>query len=171
MHIYREFGMGVAVCVILSVALVSSARHLKADQERKITEAEVPKAALDALNTHAGGAVITEFAEEIEHGHTFYEGSWKGPRGHIDVLVTDSGDLVEVEESISADDVPAAVRSAIEREAGKDAAPKFEKKTMIHYEVHFKKDGQTREMIFTPDGRRNHEESANDGEEVDDEND
>ena len=41
------------------------------DREREVKEAGVPKAALATLKTLADKATITEFAEEIEHGHRF----------------------------------------------------------------------------------------------------
>jgi len=127
------------------------------EQERTIKENEVPAAALAALKKLAGSATITEFAEEIEHGHKFYEGSWKGPDGNVDALVTESGDVVEIEESIPADKVPAGVRAASEKEAGKGVELTFEKKTVYFYEVHFKKDGKGCERIFTADARPYHE--------------
>lgn len=134
------------------------------EQERKVKEAEVPAAALAALKKAAGGAPFTEFAEEIEHGHTFYEGTFKGTDGEVDALVTAEGDLVEIEESIAAEKAPAAVRAPAEKAAGADAKLHFEKKTMILYEVHFRKDGKGREMILTPDGRRFYEHAAMSGE-------
>lgn len=166
-------GVGCAACVILLGGLLASAQNKPAqeEQERKVKEGEVPKAALDALKKLAGSATLTEFSEEIEHGHKFYEGSWKGPDGNVDALVTESGDMVELEEIIPADKAPAAVRAEVEKEAGKDAKVSWEKKTFVMYEVHFKKDGKGREMMFTPDGRRYYEEGAEKGEQDDDDED
>ncbi|MFH0983347.1 MAG: hypothetical protein V2A79_17650 [Planctomycetota bacterium] len=152
-----------AVGGVLALAQTQPADK-KEEQERKVKEAEVPPAALAALKKLAGGATLTEFAEEIEHGHKFYEGSWKGPDGNVDGLVTETGDVVEIEESIPPDKVPAAARAAVEKEAGKDATAKYERKTFFVYEAHFKKDGKGREIIFTPDGRRYHEEGEGAGE-------
>ena len=139
------------------------------DQERKVNEAEVPKPALEALKKLADKTPLTEFAEEVEHGHKFYEGSWTGPTGNVDALVTESGDLVEIEEVVPADKVPAAVRTEVEKEAGKDAKVTFEKKTMVLYEVHFKKGDKEHEILFTPDGRRTHEDGEKAGEKDEDE--
>ena len=125
----------------------------QAERERTVKESEVPKAALEGLRRHASNATFTEFAEEIEHGHTFYEGSYKGASGHVDVLVTDTGDLVEVEEAISGDKAPAAVQAEAQKAAGKDAKLRYEKKTMVLYEVHFKQGSEGREILLTPDGR------------------
>ena len=154
-------GSGLAVALL--GALIAFARQgAPLEQERKVKESEVPKAALEALRKVAEKATITEFAEEIEHGHKFYEGSWKGPTGNVDCLVTETGDLVEIEEVIPADKVPATARNAVEKEAGKDAKLSWEKKTIVMYEVHIKKADKAREMILTPDGRRIHEENDDD---------
>jgi len=45
--------------------------------ERKVTEAEVPKAALNALVKEGRRAEITEFAEEIEYAARSTKASWK----------------------------------------------------------------------------------------------
>jgi hypothetical protein len=156
------------VCLIVVVAaaaaFLTAAAHRQqpppAESERRVTEAEVPKPALATLKKQAGGAAITEFAEEIEHGHTFYEGSWKGPHGNVDCLVTAAGALVEIEESVPADSVPEAVREAASNAAGDGAKPDFEKKTLILYEIHFTKDGKAHEAIFTADGRLYHEKAG-----------
>ena len=88
----RGFAAGAVVAAVFSVGLVALA-HKKQDEEseRKIKEAEVPAAALAALKKVANGAKLSEFTEEKEHGHTFYEGSYAGPDGNVDVLVTPTG--------------------------------------------------------------------------------
>lgn len=79
--------------------------QVNGESERQITKEEVPEAALATLKKLAGRAEITEFAEESEQGHTFYEGSWKSQSGaNMDVLVTKSGALVEIEEQVDDDD-------------------------------------------------------------------
>ena len=129
------------------------------ESERKVTEDEVPKAALAALKKLARRAKITEFAEEIEHGSTFYEGSWKTRAGaNMDVLVTSAGDLVEIEEEMPANKAPAEVLKAARKAAGQNAQLTCEKKTMILYEVKFTTPQGRHELLLTPDGRRVEEE-------------
>jgi len=164
-------GGGVAVALLGGLMAFAQVKPAPLEQERKVKEAEVPKAALEALKKVADKATITEFAEEIEHGSKFYEGSWNGPGGNVDCLVTESGDLVEIEEIISADKVPAAARAAVEKEAGKDAKLTWEKKTVVMYEVHYEKGDKGQEMILTPDGRRCHEEGDEKRDKNDDEGD
>ncbi len=163
----------VACLILLGVILCALAYAAEGDEaEREVTEAEVPAAALAALKKLARGAEITEFAEEVEHGHTFYEGSWRTPAGaNMDVLVTPTGDLVEIEEQVGADAVPAAVLEAARKAAGKDAKLAFEKKTMILYEVKFQKGDRRYELLLTPDARRVEEEIEKGRSEDDDEGD
>lgn len=174
MRKHHILGVGSAVCAIFIVGVIVFAQDKPAQEEgeRKITEAEVPKAALEALKKLAGQAAITEFAEEIEHGHTFYEGSWNGPNGNVDAVVTPSGDLVVLEEIVPAGQVPAAVRTAGDKAADKDAKLTFEKKTMVLYEIHFANNGKGHdEMVFTPDARPFHEDAATKGNHDDDDDD
>ncbi len=133
----------------------SSTQAVKESQhERQVTESQVPAKALVALKKLAAGAKFTGFAEEVEHGSTFYEGSWKTPSGaNMDVLVTPAGALVEIEKQIDAGKVPAAVLALARKAAGKDTELMFEKKTMIQYEVKFGKGEHRHEMLLTPDGR------------------
>jgi len=165
----REHWKLIAVVILLAVMLSAAVyarrgkerarRSSPAEVERKVTKAQVPAAALATLKRLAAGAKITEFAEEIEHGHTFYEGSWKARSGaKMDVLVTKTGDLVEIERRVGAKQVPAAVRKAARKAAGKGAELAFEKKTMILYEVKFRKGNSRHELLVTPDGRRVEEE-------------
>jgi len=144
-----------SLLLMVSVVGCSAMRHrgIAEEQERQVTEAQVPKAAVEALHKLAQSAAITDYAEEIEHGNKFYEGSWKGPMGNVDGLVTDSGDFVELEESVPADNVPAAVRAQAARCAGDDAKVAFERKTMVIYEIHYQRGEKEHEAMFTPDGR------------------
>jgi len=157
----RIVSAGVVAGVILVAALRVGAQNKpgadQGEQERKVTEKDVPAAAMVTLKKMANGAKFTEFSEEIEHGNKFYEGSWDGPDGKIDCLVTEAGDLVELEEKIPADKAPAGVRSEAQKQAGAGGKIHFEKKTMVLYEIHFKKDNKHREMVYTPDARRYYE--------------
>ena len=160
----REHWKLIVVMVLLGAILCAATyarkrkeerrRSSPAEAEHKVTEAQVPAAALATLERLAAGAKITEFAEEVEHGHTFYEGSWKARSGaKMDVLVTKTGDLVEIEKQMGAKQIPAAVRKAARKAAGRGAELAFEKKTMILYEVKFQKGNSRHELLVTPDGR------------------
>ncbi len=160
--------MACIACGTMSVAIVRAfGPPEEGETERKVKESEVPKAAMAALKKHAGEHAITEFAEEIEHGCKYYEGSWTTASGHVDVLVTEAGALVEIEEGVSADSIPAAVSAAVEKIAGKGAKLRYEKKTMVMYEVKFEKDKRRHELVLSPDGREHEHEDEQAGKDED----
>lgn len=156
--------------VTLGVASASLVRAMgpHEESERQVKESELPAAALAALKKLAGDAKLTEFAEEKEHGGTFYEGSWKGPHGNVDALVTASGDLVELEEAVPFDAIPKAVQDRATQAAGKDAKVFVEKKTYIMYEVKFRKGDRRHEVLYSPDGRTHDHEDEQGEEDGDD---
>ncbi|MBN2563948.1 MAG: hypothetical protein JXQ75_23785 [Phycisphaerae bacterium] len=155
---YRIVGLSAAVVLVAGLVVFAWNSGGPDEQERVVKESEVPASALAALKKLAGTAKITEFEEAIEHGHTFYECSWDGPHGKVEVQVTPSGDLVETEETVPAGMVPKAVLAEAKRAAGKDAKLYCEKKTMILYEVKFSKGDRRHEMLFSPDGRVHEQE-------------
>ncbi len=151
------------LAAVLSCGILVLAQNAAAgNDERKLTEKEVPPAALATLKKLAGAATITEFEEETEFGHKCYEAVWKGPGGEIEAEVTADGELIELEEDITADQVPAAVKAAAEKEAGKDAKITYTRVTIHGYEVEFKKDGKGKEMTLTPGGGKMGEEDEDD---------
>lgn len=155
-----RFGIAAAATICLVGGLLAWAKDKDANEEseRSVKESEVPAAALSALKKLAAGATLSEFAEEVEHGRKFYEGSWKGKDGNVDGLVTEAGDVVEIEEMMPADGVPSAVRAELAKAAGVDGKVAIERKTLFVYEGHFTKAGKQVEMLLTPDGRPYHEE-------------
>ena len=157
----RKAHIVVIGCAMIVGGFVALAQDKPApqDQERKVTENEVPKAALDALKKVAGSNKLTAFAEEVEHGHKFYEGSWAGATGNVDAVVTEAGDLVVIEEVVPTDTIPGAVAADAKKQAGQ-AAITVEKKTMVLYEIHYKKDGKSQELVLTPDARKFDEDAA-----------
>jgi len=171
MTLRLRFGVAAAATICLVCGLLAWAKDKDAieESERKVTEAEVPAIALGALRTLAAGAILTEFAEEVEHGHKFYEGSWKGKDGNVDGLVTEGGDVVEIEEEMPAEGVPSAVRAELAKAAGKDTKVEIERKTLFVYEGHFTKAGKEVEMLLTPDGRPYQEEGQGGARDEDDE--
>jgi hypothetical protein len=164
----RILGMGAAAVLGAVLFALAQTNAGPGEQERKVEESQVPPPALAALKALAGEARITEFAEEIEHGHTYYEGSWAGPHGNVDGLVTAAGDLVEIEETVAEPTVPKPVLAKARAAAGPYATLRFEKKTVVYYEVKFRKDDRYHEIVLSPDGRQREHEEEEEHEESDD---
>lgn len=97
--------------VVAFVCTVMSAE----EQEKKVTESQIPQPVLKAFNETYPGAIVKECAEEIKHNNTLYEISCVFQGRPIDVLYNVDGAVAETEELISADALPDAVKATINK--------------------------------------------------------
>ena len=66
----------------------------------------------------AKGATIKGFATEVEHGVKLYEASLTVNGHSKDILIDKNGKIMEVEEEVSMDSLPAAAQAALRKAAG-----------------------------------------------------
>jgi len=111
----------------------------------------LPKPAAAALQQRAGGAPIEQTHREVEGGKEYYEGVWHVNGARHEVKVTADGTVVEVEEEVAADQVPAAVRATAERELGQKVAT-FERQMDGSYEAEVVVNGKEKEVRIGTDG-------------------
>lgn len=79
---------------------------------------DVPAAVLDTAIRTAPGVTFDRVSIEIEDGVVIYEFEAKDHKGrHIEIDVTETGDLDEIEMEIHREDVPAVVLATLDREA------------------------------------------------------
>src|SRR5579864_7409939 len=95
-------------------------------QEKKIQRTELPPAVEKTVAAQSQGATIKGFSTEKENGQTYYEAEM-AVSGHTkDVLIDPAGTVVEVEEQVALDSLPAAVKEGLQAKAGKGKLLKFE---------------------------------------------
>jgi len=123
------------------------------DHEEEISLDQVPAAAREALLKLAGGARIAKVEREKKHGVVLYEAEWKVTGQEHEATVTCEGALVKLEQVVAAKDVPTAVKSAAAKMFPGVANLKYEKKTIVLYEVEGKVKGKKRELSFSPSGK------------------
>lgn len=145
-----------------------------AGDEQKMSLDQVPEAARMALMKLAGNAPITEVECEKEHGMVFYEAEWAIDGREIEAKVTAGGDLVEMEEPVDAADVPEAVRAVAEKRFPGSATIKYEKVTIVLYEIEAKVGDKKKEITVLPTGQvfgkgHNGKEDKDDDDDDDDE--
>lgn len=151
--------------VVATAALLFSVFALAKDQdgEKKIHRSDLPSAVAKTVNEQTKGAKIRGFSQETENGRTYYEAELI-VNGHTkDILVDANGSVVEVEEQISTESLPAAVRRALQDKAGKGKILKVEtltkKDKLVAYEGKVLINGRVSEVQVGPDGEAlNHEE-------------
>lgn len=106
--VFRFFGAAIAIGLAFSIANA---------QEKKIKREQLPPAVEQTVAKESQGATIKGFATEVEHGQRFYEASLIVNSHSKDILIDKAGKIVEVEEEVSIDSLPAAVQDALKRAA------------------------------------------------------
>ena len=101
----------------------------------------------------AGALIGSEFPEEEAR---FYEAELKVNGHNKDVLIDPTGAIVEVEEQVTLESLPPAVKTALEKQAGKGKITFVESVTkgssVVAYEAKIKTAGKTSEIKVSPDG-------------------
>lgn len=142
---------------ILAFALTASA------QEKKIERSALPAAVEKAVQAETKGATIKGFAQEREHGKTFYEVETIVDGRTRDILFAPDGTIAEIEGEVAFDSLPAGVQAGLKKKAGGVNIEKVEsltkKGSLVAYEGHVKRNGKDAEIQVDPDGRNlTHEE-------------
>jgi len=132
-------------------------------QDKKIQRTDLPPAVEKTVATQSQGATIKGFSTEKENGQTYYEAEM-AVAGHTkDVLIDATGAIVEVEEQVALNSLPAAVKDGLLAKAGKGKILKVESITkhakLVAYEAKVQTDGKKSEIQVGPDGKPlDHEE-------------
>lgn len=124
--------------------------------EKKVRRQDLPAAVQKTVAEQTKGATIRGFAEETEGGKTYYEVEMTVNGHHRDMLMDPDGAIVEVEEEMSLDSVPAPVRATLEKKAGTGKILKVESITKNNaieaYEAVIASGVKKSEVKVAPDG-------------------
>jgi hypothetical protein len=82
--------------------------------EEKISVKELPRAVRKAVKAEFPKARIEQAAKEEEDGETIYEVTLKQGKRTIDVSLERDGEIVEIERTLTVDELPSAVKNALE---------------------------------------------------------
>ena len=142
--------------ILALVVLLTGAGAVRA-QETKIARKDVPAAVIAAFEKAYPKATIRSYAKEVEKGREVYE--IESVEGNMtrDILYSADGKALEIEESVEAGQLPAAVRQALERGHPKATIVKAEKLTrgaFVGYELKVKTtDGEKATVTFDANGK------------------
>jgi uncharacterized membrane protein YkoI len=128
-----------------------------AAQEKRIQRTDPPAAVEKAVGEQSRGTTIKGFSQERENGQIFYEAEM-AVNGHSkDVLVDTNGAVVEIEEQVALDSLPAAVQQGLQAKAGGGKIVKVESLTkhdkLVAYEAKVQTAGKKKEVQVDPDGK------------------
>jgi uncharacterized membrane protein YkoI len=132
-------------------------------QEKKIQRADLPPAVEKTVAAQIQGATVKGFSQEVENGQTLYEAELTVSGHSKDISIDATGAIVEIEEQVSLDSLPAAVMAGLEAKAGAGKIVKVESLTkhdkIVAYEAQVHTGSKKSEVQVGPDGKPlDHEE-------------
>lgn len=143
---------------LLLALLIGVGASVAAAQEKKITRTQLPPAVEQTVARESAGATIKGFATEVENGQRFYETSLIVDGHAKDILIDKTGNIVEVEEEVSIDALPANVQAALKKAAGRGSLQLVESLTkngqLVAYEGHVKTGRKRSEIQVGPNGEK-----------------
>ncbi len=141
-------------CVVTMLAFSATA----SSQERKLKREQLPPAVEKTVARESEGATINGFATEVEKGKRLYEVELTVSGHSKDISMDKNGNIVEVEEEVSMDSLPSAVRDALKKRAGTGTIGKIESLTkngkLVAYEAHVKTGAKRSEIQVGPNGEK-----------------
>ena len=149
------------LCIAFVLTLAASS--MAQEKEKHIKRSDLPAAVQKAVDLQAQGATVKGFSQEEENGQTYYETEMMVNGHSKDVLMDPAGAVVEVEEEVALDSLPAAVKDGLQAKAGGGKLMKVESLTkhdkLVAYEAHVSTGGKKSEVQVGPDGKPlDHEE-------------
>ena len=131
--------------------------------ERRILKSDLPAPVQKTADAQSAGATIVGYAKDAEEGKVEYEVQLMVDGHTKDVTIDPQGNLLEVEEQVQTDALPANVLSGLHAEAGKGRITKVESLmkhgNLVAYEAQVATGGKHSEVQVGPDGQKlDHEE-------------
>ena len=146
-----ERSLAIVITSLILIVGMASAR------EKKIKRSDLPPAVEKTVAAQSAGATIVGFSQEREHGQTFYEAEMMVNGRTKDLLIDGGGAVVEVEEEVALNELPADVKAGLTTKAGKGKIFKVESITkrdkLVAYEGHVDTNGRKSEIQVGPDGK------------------
>lgn len=147
----------------LVLTLLASALNSAQAQEKKINRSELPAVVEKTVEAQAAGASLRGFSKETENGRVLYEAELTMNGHSKDILIDETGKVVEVEEQVDIDALSPSVRNALLTKAGTGKIVKVEtltkNHTLVAFEAQVRTSGKRLEIQVGPNGEAlSHEE-------------
>jgi hypothetical protein len=142
--------------ILLAITSVSFA-------ERRLSKSDLPAPVWKTADAQSAGATVVGYSKDVERGKVEYEVQLMVDGHTKDVTIDPQGNLLEVEEQVQPDALPANVLSGLRAQAGKGSITKIESlmkhDKIVAYEAQVAAGKRHREIQVGPDGKKlDHEE-------------
>jgi Putative beta-lactamase-inhibitor-like, PepSY-like len=143
-----------SVAVLIALATFSVVQA----QEKKLKREQLPPAVEKTVATESQGATIKGFATEVEKGKRLYEVELTVDGRSKDISMDRNGKVVEVEQEVTMDSLPATVQEGLRKAAGAGTIGMIESLTkggkLVAYEAHVKTGAKRSEIQVGPNGEK-----------------
>ncbi|HEY2472415.1 MAG TPA: hypothetical protein VGI45_31810 [Terracidiphilus sp.] len=150
-----------ALLVVCSIAF--SLTPLGYSAEKKISHSDLPLAVQKTAQEHSKGATVKSYSRDTENGQLEYEVEMTVDGHSKDVSIAPDGRVLEIEEQVQLNALPAKVQQALETKAEKGEITKVESIVkngrLVAYEAQVSANGRHKEIQVGPEGNAlSHEE-------------
>lgn len=146
---YRNLFTASAVALLLAIPGLA--------QEKKLKKSELPAAVQKTVDEQSQGATVRGFSTEKENGQTIYEAELTISGHSRDISMDSNGSVLEVEDQVDFDSLPAAVQDGLKKKAGPGKITKVESLTkkgrLVAYEAAVLTGARRSEVQVGPDGK------------------
>lgn len=143
----------VSTMIVLSLSFAANALG----QEKHIKRSDLPAAVQKAADEQSKGATVRGYAKETEEGKLEYEVEMTLSGHSKDVTIDPAGNVLEVEEQVALEALPAAVRDGLQKKVGNGKITKVETitkhGTLVAYEAQVLTGGKKSEVQVGPGGK------------------
>jgi hypothetical protein len=148
----RSMSTAVAALAVAMIFVASASA-----QEKRIKKSDLPAAVQKTADEQAKGATVRGYNKEVEGGKVEYEVALTVNGHSKDVAIDEQGTVLEIEEQVELNMLPAEVRDGLQKAAGKATIGKVEALTkkgiLVAYEAQVRSGTKRSEIQVGPDGK------------------
>ena len=142
---------------LLLLTCTIAAQAASQEREKKLKRSDLPAAVLKTVDQESQGATIRGYSSETNDGQLEYEVALS-VRGHNkDVSIAADGSVLEIEEEVALDSLPAPVRDGLRQLARSGRITRVESLTkhgaIVAYEAQVRTGAKRSEIQVGPDGK------------------
>ena len=142
---------------VVGLITLCAATASAAAQEKRLKKSDLPAAVQKAADEQTKGATVRGYSSETEDGRLEYEVAMTVNGRSRDVSFATDGSVLEIEQEVPVDSLPAAVHSALVQKAGAGRIMKVESLTkhgtLVAYEAQLRTGTKRSEVQVGPDGQ------------------
>jgi hypothetical protein len=147
--------VGAVALLLAGVGFWSFAAEHEDEEEKELTQAELPAAVLQSAQAEVPGGTFAGAESEQEDGALCYEVAFTLADGRkVELELLADGTVLEREEKITEAALPAPVRTALAALQPAGTVVSVEKKTVTYYEIKRKNGERYSEITLNPAGKK-----------------